>query len=143
MPDAALTGKELFERLAEGLAAKLTVVTPNRRLAQELARAFDRAQAAKGLPVWESADILPLSAFVERLYEDALASELAPGLPLLLSEAQEIELWEQVILASPWGSELLGLSHTAAEAMRAWRLAHGWRIRVKRQTLTFAPNRLR
>ena len=128
MPEAALTGKELFERLAEGLAAKLTVVTPNRRLAQELARAFDRAQAAKGLPVWESADILPLSAFVERLYEDALASELAPGLPLLLSEAQEIELWEQVILASPWGSELLGLSHTAAEAMRAWRLAHGWRI---------------
>ncbi|HKI63764.1 MAG TPA: hypothetical protein VKA16_03970, partial [Burkholderiales bacterium] len=128
MPAAALTKHDLFARLAAGLAAKLTVVTPNRRLAQELAREFDQGQADKGLPVWESADILPLSAFVERLYQDALYSELAPELPLLLAEAQEIELWEQVIRASPWGSELLDASRTAAQAMHAWRLAHGWRI---------------
>jgi len=128
MPGRAISRQELFEGLAGGLAAKLTVVTPNRRLAQALAREFDRGQAAKGLAVWESADVLPLSAFVERLYEDALTSELAPGLPLLLSEAQETELWQQVILASPWGSELLDLSHTAMQAARAWRLAQGWRI---------------
>src|SRR5512146_3503476 len=97
MPPAALSRQELFERLARGLAAKLTVVTPNRRLAQELAREFDQGQAEKGLAVWESADILPFSAFVERLYEDALYSELAPGLPLALSEAQELELWEAAI----------------------------------------------
>ncbi len=132
MPGRAISRQELFERLAEGqaarVAAQVTVVTPNRRLAQELAREFDRGQAERGLAVWESADILPFSAFVERLYEDALTSELAPGLPLLLTEAQEIELWEQVVRASPWGDELLDLSHTARQAMRAWRLAHGWRI---------------
>jgi len=128
MPGRAVSKHELFERLAAGLAAKLAVVTPNRRLAQALAREFDRGQADKGLAVWESADVLPLSAFVERLYEDALYSELAPALPHVLSQAQEIELWEQVIRASPWGAELLDPSRAAAQAMHAWRLAHGWRI---------------
>ena len=128
MPGSAVSKQELFERLAAGLAAKLAVVTPNRRLAQALAREFDAGQADKGLPVWESADILPLSALVERLYEDALYSELAPALPLLLSEAQEVELWEQVIRASPWGGELLDPARAATQAMHAWRLAHGWRI---------------
>ena len=128
MPGSVVSKQELFERLAAGLAAKLAVVTPNRRLAQALAREFDRGQADKGLAVWESADILPLSALVERLYEDALYSELAPALPPLLSEAQESELWEQVIRASPWGAELLDPSRAAMQAMHAWRLAHGWRI---------------
>jgi ATP-dependent helicase/nuclease subunit B len=128
MPGRTVSKHELFERLAEGQAAKLTVVTPNRRLAQALAREFDRGQADRGLPVWETADILPLSAFVERLYEDALYSGLASALPLLLTEAQETELWDQVIRASAWGSELLDPSHAATRAMHAWRLAHGWRI---------------
>ncbi len=125
---AALSRPDLFALLAEGLAAKATVVTPNRRLAQALAREFDAAQADKGLAVWESADILPLSALVERLYQDALYSDLSPALPLLLSQAQESELWEQVIRASPAGGELLDPSRAAAQAMHAWRLAHGWRI---------------
>ena len=128
MSGPVVSKQELFERLAAGLAAQIAVVTPNRRLAQALAREFDPAQADKGLAVWESADILPFSAFVERLYEDALTSELAPELPLLLSEAQEIELWEQAIRASPWGAELLDPSRAATQAMHAWRLAHGWRI---------------
>jgi len=126
MPAAALSKQDLFARLAEGLAAKLAVVTPNRRLAQELAREFDAAQADKGLPAWESADILPFPAFVERLYEDALYSDLAPALPLLLSEAQELELWEAAIRAD--GAPLLAVAQAAAECRRAWRLAHGWRI---------------
>ncbi len=125
---AAIDRSTLFALLAQGLAAKLTVVTPNRRLAQALAREFDAGQADKGLAVWESADILPLPAWIGRLYEDALYSGLAPALPLLLSEAQEIELWEQVIRASPWGSELLDPSRAATQAMHAWALAHGWRI---------------
>src|SRR3990172_10226867 len=81
------TKNEVFARLAEGLAAGVTVVTPNRRLALALKREFDDAQAARGLAVWESADILPLTAFVERAYEDALYSEHAGALPVLLAAA--------------------------------------------------------
>jgi ATP-dependent helicase/nuclease subunit B len=120
--------RDLFARLAQGHAARATVLTPNRRLAQELAREFDAGQAAKGLRVWETADILPFAAFVERLYEDALYSELAAGLPLLLSEAQEHELWEAAMRASRWGEGLLALPQAAADCRRAWELAQGWRI---------------
>ena len=66
-----LAKPELFARLAAGAAAQSTVVTPNRRLAQALAREFDAFQMQKGLKVWEAPDILPFSAFAARLYEEA------------------------------------------------------------------------
>jgi len=59
MPFAPVPKSELLARLAAGHAARVTVVTPNRRLAQELAREFDQGQIDKGLPVWETADVLP------------------------------------------------------------------------------------
>jgi ATP-dependent helicase/nuclease subunit B len=128
MPFAPVAKPELFARLAEGHAARLAVVTPNVRLARELAREFDAGQAAKGLKVWETADILPLPAFVERLYEDALYSGLAATLPLLLTDAQAQSLWEAAIRESRWGEALLAVPQAASEAARAWALAQGWRI---------------
>ncbi|HLE65991.1 MAG TPA: PD-(D/E)XK nuclease family protein [Burkholderiales bacterium] len=121
---APLTKHELFARLAEGHAAGFTVVTPNRRLARVLRSDFDAFQIAKGLAVWEDADVLPLGAFVERLYEDALYSEIAADLPRLLAGAQEREIWESILE----GSGLLSVSQAAAQALDAWRLAHAWRI---------------
>ncbi|HWD22453.1 MAG TPA: hypothetical protein VG591_04920, partial [Burkholderiales bacterium] len=92
-----LSKSELFARLAEGHAARITVVTPNRRLAQALTAGFDEFQVARGLTAWEAADILPLAVFVERLWEDALYSELGGKLPLLLTGAQEQALWEEIL----------------------------------------------
>jgi len=123
-----LQKSELFGRLARGHAAGLTVVTPNQRLAAALARDFDSHQAACGLTAWESADVLPLSALVERLYEDALYSELATQLPVLLSGAQEQALWEEVIGGSEAGRDLLSIASAAALAREAWQLAHGWKL---------------
>jgi ATP-dependent helicase/nuclease subunit B len=119
---------ELFGHLAGGHASGITVVTPNRRLAQELAREFDQTQIAAGLTVWETADIIPLTAFVERLYQDALYSDIAARGPLLLSSAQEHELWEAAIRSSRWGDSLLAVPQAAADARKAWSLAHDWRI---------------
>src|SRR2546429_7862483 len=87
----------LFGRLALGRAAGVTVVTPNRRLAQALTAEFDAFQIGKGLSVWEAPDILPFGAFVERLWEDALYSELGDKLPLLLTPQQELLLWQRVV----------------------------------------------
>jgi len=126
MPLAPVAKQEVLDRLAAGHAVRLAVVTPNRRLAQELAREFDARQTGKGVPAWETADILPLAAFVERLYEDALYSDLS--LPLLLAPAQEQALWEAAIRASRWGEALLAVPQAAADCRRAWMLAHGWRI---------------
>ena len=114
----------LFARLAEGRAAGVTVVTPNRRLAQALAREFDERQAARGLAVWETADVLPFGAFVERCYEEALYAQDAAALPRLLAPSQARAIWESLLS----GSALLAPAQTAADCADAWRLAHAWRI---------------
>src|SRR5712692_6095608 len=116
--------RELFAHLARGHSEGIAVVTPNRRLAQTLAREFDERQVASGLTVWATADILPFGAFVERLYEDVLFSDLGAGLPLLLTPAQEQLLWEQIVVRSG----LLSIAQTAAQCREAWRLRHAWRI---------------
>jgi len=128
MSAPTLTIEELFARLGEGRAAGVTVVTPNARLARELAREFDDRQAAAGRRCWESADILPLAAFVERTWEEALYAPGGARLPMLLTPAQERELWVEAIAASRWAGALLDVPRTAAQAMEAWRLAHAWRI---------------
>lgn len=120
--------RELFAHLAKGHSEGIAVVTPNRRLAQTLAREFDERQIASGLTVWETADILPFGAFAERLYEDALYSDIAAQLALLLTGAQEQELWETAIRASQWGEALLAVPRAAADCRKAWGLAHAWRI---------------
>ena len=112
------TRREVFARLAEGSAAGLTVVTPNRRLALALKRAFDELQAARGLAAWDAADILPITAFVERAYEDAVYSELAPELPVLATPVQEQALWENVIRDSGAGESLLAVPEAARLARR-------------------------
>ncbi len=119
---------ELLARLAEGHAARITVVTPNARLSRELSREFDQAQIGKGLLVWETADVVPLDKFVERLYEDALYSDIAARLPLLLTDAQARALWESAIRASEWGGALLAVPQAAGDCAKAWNLAHEWRI---------------
>jgi probable DNA repair protein len=128
MTGPAITKAELFARLAEGHAAGVTVVTPNRRLAQVLRADFDAHQNGNGKTVWEDADILPLDAFVQRCYEDALYAEGGGELPLLLTGAQERALWEEAVRGSKWAGTLLDVPRTATEAMQAWRLAHDWGI---------------
>src|SRR5258706_1072530 len=116
---------ELFARLAEGHAARITVVTPNKRLSQALMLDFDSFQIDKNLTVWEAPDILPFGAFVQRLYEDGLYSDLSAELPMLLTPAQEEEIWKQVVA----GSGLLAVDGTAAKCRDAWSLANLWRVR--------------
>jgi ATP-dependent helicase/nuclease subunit B len=118
--------EELLRRLAAGDG--VTVVTPNRRLSAALAREFDSLRLGEGAPSWESPDILPLSAFVERLYEDALYSALAERLPLLLAPAEEQVLWEGVIRDTRAGKDLLSPASAAALARNAWEVAQAWRL---------------
>jgi probable DNA repair protein len=62
------------------------------------------------------------------LWDAAIYSDGAPVPPQLLSPAQELALWEEVIGASPWADELLSPARAAEQCRDAWRLAHAWRI---------------
>ena len=116
------------EDLAQRVAAGCVVVTPTRRLAAHLKRQYDAWQAASGKLAWPSADILPFSGFVERAYGDALYSDQAATLPIVLLPVQEQALWESLIRESEPGQGLLAIPETAALAREAWQLAHAWRL---------------
>lgn len=128
MSPPSLPKSRLFDRLAAGRAGGVTVVTPNLRLAQALARDFDRFQLARGLSIWDAPDILSFGAFVARAYDDALYSDRADALPVLLSPAQEQAVWEGVIAGSEGGASLLAPAQAAAAAREAWKTAHEWRL---------------
>jgi ATP-dependent helicase/nuclease subunit B len=127
MPPAILR-PELFQLLARGHGARVTVLTPNRRLAQSLRRDYDRLQQARGLQAWETADILPFGAFVQRLWEEALYSDLATSIPMLLTPPQEQALWDEAIRAARIHHAVFAASSAAAQCREAWRIAHAWRL---------------
>src|SRR5690348_14325668 len=134
-PFPSILLSEVFETLSAGLSSGLTILTPNRRLARALKSEFDRTQAASAA-VWNSADILPISAFIERVYRDALWSGRSSRLPVLLSPIQEQVLWENAISSSAAGRNLLNIGQAARLAGEAWQLAHAWRL-VPRLNGTF------
>jgi probable DNA repair protein len=123
-----LEKSELLERLNRGHSEGLTVVTPNRRLAQSLARDFAARQVREGRKAWETADILPFEAWLRRLWEDALHAEAAAAMPLLLSPVQEEAAWEEVVRASRFSKDLFAIGPAVAQCREAWQLAHAWRI---------------
>src|SRR5258707_9593194 len=117
----------LFERLARGRSAGVTVVTPNQRLSRALMLEFDAFQIGKALSVWEAPDILPFGAFVQRFYEDGLYADLSADLPMLLTPAQEEELWKQAV----GGCRPLAVEGAAAKRPDACNLANLSRIRPR------------
>jgi len=109
-------------RLLARLAAGATVVTPNRRLARDLKRAFDFFRQSAGERVWRSADVLPWEAWLARSYQ-----ELPPAndTPRLLSALQERTLWQQVIAESAAAeAPQVRAEALAAGAGAAWALLH-------------------
>ena len=118
----------LFTRLAEGHAARVTVLTPNARLAQALQSEFDASRLAAGHTAWEAPDILPFGAFVQRCHEEALFAEGGEALPTLLTPAAASILWEEAVRSSRWQGRLLSVPAAAALAAEAWDIAHAWRI---------------
>jgi probable DNA repair protein len=125
-PQVLLT--DFFAGRDIGSIDNVTVVTPNRRLAAVLKREFNRARSAESISAWDSADILPISTFIERIYEDALYSAQASHLPALLRPAQEQVLWEDAIARSDTGTVLLAVAEAARLAREAWHLAHAWHL---------------
>ena len=117
-----------LDEVLSRLRAGATVVTPNRRLALTLTRKFDWNNARSAKVAWHTADILPFSAFLERIYSDALYLSQAQVAPQLLSVLQERLLWESIIYSSDVGHGLLQHSQTAKLAQEAWQFLHAWKI---------------
>lgn len=127
-PQITLT--DVFNQFSIGLNSSV-VVTPNRRLAMVLRREFNSYQVTQGRIAWSTPDILPITAFIERAYEEMLYSEQADKLPILLSTAQEQTLWEDVISDSDQTPILFSVPEVAKLAREAWQIIHEWQLTSK------------
>src|SRR5882724_8177961 len=88
-------------------------------------RDYDGARRRQGLHVWESPDILPRGAWLERVWQECAYRDPFNTL-VLLSAVQEEALWEQSITGSSAAEELLDLPATVSAAAQAWSLVHAW-----------------
>src|ERR1700676_3589947 len=104
----------------------MTIVTASSPLARSLRREDDVARRGAGEKVWESQDILPWDAWIARLWSEAIYEGAQQR--LLLSNAQELVLWEQAVAASPEAEGLLNPAGAAQLASEARKLIYNWRL---------------
>ena len=102
-----------------------TVITTNARLSRQMRANYDGERRRQGLHVWESPDILPRSAWLERAWQDCAYRDPFDT-PVLLSAVQEEALWEQAIAGSGAADTLLDLPATVSATVQAWSMVHAW-----------------
>lgn len=119
--------KNLFEALHAGA----TLVTANQRLARHLAGGYGTQARANGAEVWEAPDILPWAQWLERLWQESFGLLDANAPQLLLSDFQELTLWEEVIRGAD-SEPLLQVPAAARSAREAWQLLHSWKLSIPR-----------
>ncbi len=115
--------------LLQALQAGVTVLTANQRLTRMLKYAYAEWQQANGQTLWETPDLLPWQAWLQRLYDTVSLSLLGDGVGKdLLSTSQEQLLWLQIIKQAGVGGDMLPTPATARLAREAWRLQQGWQL---------------
>ncbi len=119
------------------IAAGAVVVTANQRLYRAIVDDYDAACLADGQRAWETADVLPWTPWLERMWREAPLE--ARGGQRLLSDMEEALIWEQIVAADPRADGLLQLANTAQAAREAAALLHAWEIEV--DALTAGSNR--
>ncbi|MBL4622201.1 MAG: PD-(D/E)XK nuclease family protein [Immundisolibacteraceae bacterium] len=102
-----------------------TTVTSSARLAQSLLRQYADYQHGNGLVVWQTPDVLPYEAWLQRCWQQAQDEGFATA-DRLLSDAEERLLWQRLIGEKAPG--LLDIQQTAQSARQAWQLLQQWRI---------------
>jgi probable DNA repair protein len=111
--------------LVDALAAGVIVVTPNNRLARDIALRYDESRRAQGLAAWSAAQVLPWALWLDRLWLEALAAHAGVGRVLLDAGAAR-ELWYAVVKDER--RKLLNSRGAARHAMDAWTQFHAWRL---------------
>lgn len=104
------------------VTSNTTLLTPNRRLATTILNQYNELQFTQQKTCWQSLDIIPLSSWLQRLWNDFSAKKITASIPLLLTENQKTILWENILSNSPASDTLLQVTETAKLAESAYEL---------------------
>ncbi len=124
----------MLNSLLQQLDNSTTLLTPNRRLSATLLKKYNQLNINAGKSCWASADILPLTSWVQRLFQEYSAKTMTAA-PFLLTSQQESILWEEILQKFPANEALLQLSETAELAKSAWGILKQWRIDITHPSL--------
>ncbi|MEO8506440.1 MAG: hypothetical protein ABI593_02275, partial [Betaproteobacteria bacterium] len=111
--------------LDAALAAGVTVVTPNNRLARTLVARHDAAMTRAGHRTWTAARALPWQPWLETLWLDAVAVHALDSPQPVASAPAAAFLWDRIVERD---SVLLDPHGAAQRAADAWRTFHAWRL---------------
>ncbi|MFO8033328.1 MAG: PD-(D/E)XK nuclease family protein [Desulfohalobiaceae bacterium] len=113
------------------LEAGATLLTVNRRLSQSLLQRYQEYMQAKGRAAWETPDVLPWTGWISRCLQQVTYAYPEPQQPAILTQEQELALWEDIIQGSEYSRGLLYLGQTAKQAREAWILLRHWQLQDK------------
>lgn len=98
------------------------ILTANRRLANYFQHHHNTSQALAGSTIWQEIPISTLDNWLEQIWLEVDDPRV------LLNEAQELAIWENIIQNSAYASSLFRISATAQLARHAWQLLSQWEI---------------
>jgi hypothetical protein len=118
--------------LFKNLTTDDVILTVNQRLTTHLHTQYAHHQTTQcPNPVWQTPNILPLSAWLTHCWQTVTTQTHISPL-LLLKPQQELALWEQIIAQDIHQTDqLLSLNATAKMAKQAWQLACQWQINYR------------
>jgi ATP-dependent helicase/nuclease subunit B len=114
-----------LEHTVEAALNGATVVTANTRASRNLLRACDQQRKA-GAEAWRTPFVLPLTAWVNDLWQSAQVSGALEQ--TLLGPLQQQTLWTQIVGESPSSSVVLNGRELARLASQAWEAMHAYSV---------------
>lgn len=111
------------------------ILTVNRRLATYLQKSYDAHQVQLQKSAWISLQVMPLGTWVEHIWEKQYFDTR-----MLLTDFQELKIWEEVINESPISEGLLNLTGIASLAQQTWKLINQWQLNLELLESSLSPD---
>jgi ATP-dependent helicase/nuclease subunit B len=132
-PPPNISGTDAPDPVSDIVSAALdrgaAVVTANERTARTLRRSFERRKRAVGATSWQPPNVLAWDAWTVSLWRRMLLDGHAAN--LLLSPAQEHQVWRSIIANDPAWSGLATVDALAGMAANAWSLLGAYRAHAR------------
>lgn len=117
----------IMQKLFELIDAQTIIITANTGLTNHIKHQYEHLQHSHMAKTWMTLDCLPLAAWWHRLWEQYLYADIA-GNFTLLTQAQELMLWQTIITQSKLTSYYAPSNQLAQTARVAWELMQKWQL---------------